>query len=804
MISIRWRKVFRDLWLNDIRTILAILATAIGVFGAGSILSAYAILTREIDTNYMSTNPASATVYVEAIDSQLAHEIEKLPTVAAAEARSMIRTRVLLPEGRWEPMLLFVVDDFDAMHIATFASEEGAWPPAENEILFERESVSIHDFEFGDTLAVQIPNGQELNLTYSGTVHDPGQAPGWQDGVEYGYISQNTLAANGVTPANFNQLLITVAENPWDKDHITDIAYQVKADVEAKGYTASSVVVPPRPGTHPHTDQMESMLFLYEAFGVLTLILSSVLIANIVSALLTQQTRQIGSMKAIGGRTGQIARIYFGLVLVYAVGALALGMPLAFAGGRSYSKFTAALLNFEITSDYIPVWVYLTLIGVSLVVPLVAASFPILKSSRMTVREAISDYGLNDTQFGSSRTDNILGWISGLDRPLMLSLRNTFRRRLQLLLIVGILAVGGATFMTAFNVESSWNATLDSMISSRKYNILVNLTTLYPVELFDEAIGNVEGVASYEAWGQELVVRTSDVDGTDKLRFYLTGIPPTTELVDLPPVEGRWLLPTDTNAMVVNQELINSADADMALGKTVTLRIGDSLTEWEIVGVVNEIAPRRGLGIAASAYVNIDQFTAATHTEGHTRTLRVQTADSNAATIDSVSQAIEQNFKAANIVPIDVQPVSVRETILENHIVVILAFLLVMAVLVAAVGGLSLASVISINVIERSRELGIMRSIGATTRAILRIIITESVIIGLLSWVVSIVITAPVSSLVGNYAGWIFLRTGLTNVFPVWVMFAWLGVIILVSIVASAYPAWNASQLTVREVISYE
>ncbi len=794
MFSVRWRKFARDLWTNESRTLLAILAIAVGIFGVGSIMSAYTILTREVNVSFASTNPASAILYVAGADNELAMAVESLPEVAGAEARRVVRARIQVEPDEWSPIMLFVIDDFNALRVSTITSEQGDWPPADHEILIERSSVSVIDNQPGEVMAIQTPNGQMRALRSSGIVFDPARAPGWQDDLNYGYITLNTLDWLGETRA-LNELRIVVAENTTDAPHITKVAYEVKDFVETRGYNVSVVSVP-TPGKHPTTDVMGSLLFLLEAFGVLALVLSGVLVATIISALLAQQIRQIGVMKAIGARTYQIAGLYFSTVLVYGIAALAIGIPLSVSAGRTYAEFTAKLLNFNITSDFIPYWVFAVQILLGLSVPLLSAAVPIFKGSRITVREAISDYGIGATRFGTSVIDNLVANVRGLNRPLMLSLRNTFRRRARLFLIVTVLATGGAVFISAFNVSQSWSNTIDVVFQALRYDIRVVFAEPYPVTRVEETIGAVPGVVNVESWGEFRVVQERP-DGTDGIRFNLTAVPPATDLIAFPIIEGRWLQPGDTNAIVINHELFYDQEADVSTGDPISLRIGDQTIEWEVVGVVRDVT-------SVSAYVNLEYIARITGTEGMATTVRVQTSEHSDEALRTMSQKLERQMDAAGIRRISVRASTEGRQMLEDHLVVILVFLLIMAVLVASVGGLALASVISINVMERSREIGIMRAIGASTHAVLQVVIVEGVVIGILSWLVAILVAWPLSVIIGNFVGWLFFRSGLENAFPPFAMVGWLGLIVLISIVASFFPAWSAARLTVREVVAYE
>ncbi len=387
--------------------------------------------------------------------------------------------------------------------------------------------------------------------------------------------------------------------------------------MEERGYNVSQVEIP-NAGKHPHSDQMDSLLFLLEAFGILALILSSILVASTVSALLAQQIRQIGVMKVIGARTYQIAGLYFGSVLLLGIGGLVIGIPAGMWAGRAFAVFTAKILNFNITSDFIPHWVYAVQILVGLSVPLLAAAIPVYRGSRITVQQAISDYGIGKNQFGTNRIDMLVSRMRGMSRPLMLSLRNTFRQRSRLLFTIGILAVGGATFMSAINVGESWSNTIDVAMNARHYDIEVKFSQPYPVEYVEKTVLAVPGISEVESWVQILAARKNS-DGTDGISFTLTGVTPATEMITFPIIEGRWLQSNDTNALVINHELLEGAG--MKVGDRVILKTGNKEMEWTVVGAVREIGARRRGQIVTADHGTVEEwfYPDGTVNTGHTK-----------------------------------------------------------------------------------------------------------------------------------------------------------------------------------------
>ena len=138
-----WRKVIRDFWQERTRTALVVLAIALGISAFSTVLSSYAILTRELDEGYLETNPASATLRTDAINDELLTTVSSHPGVGAAEARRSLTGRLKVGPVEWRNLVLFVVKDFENIRVNTLKPQQGAWPPATGEILIERDAVQV-------------------------------------------------------------------------------------------------------------------------------------------------------------------------------------------------------------------------------------------------------------------------------------------------------------------------------------------------------------------------------------------------------------------------------------------------------------------------------------------------------------------------------------------------------------------------------------------------------------------------------------------------------------------------------------
>jgi putative ABC transport system permease protein len=768
--------------------LLMIAAIAASLVGLGAVLGAWGVLSREISVNYLGTRPAAATLELPGgVDGRVLEEVRAHPAVAGADSREVVLGRVRVGED-WRPLLLFVADDFSRLELNVFRSESGAWPPPTGTVLIERSARSMARADQGDTLLVKTPHGDPREVPISGIVHDPGLAPAWQEREVYAYATRDTLAALGENPA-LHELRISFRSEPRDIVSAQAAAEDLAGWLVGRGHQVHEIRVPP-PRQHPHQRQMTTVLLLLMTFAVLALVLGSVVVATTVAAMLARQVREIGVMKTLGARTAQLAVMYAVLVGLLGSVAFVVALPLGLVGARGFSSSVASMLNFDLTDATVPWWVFATQAFGGIVVPLILAWFPIRRATRASVRAALDDYGAAPEV------------VRSIHPRLPVPARNVLRRPRRFALTVGLLAAGGALFTTASALSRAWERNLDKMYATRHYDLEVRFQAPQSPEVA-ERIAEVRGVRSVELWayaaaafarpGRIDVVRTYPDRGHGSLA--VLGPPPGTHLIDFPVLRGHWLRADDAEGVVLNHAAAAQA-GQPAVGSEVLLSFEGVATRWKVVGVVEEI------GAAGVAYVTDAAFARAAGTNGGARMARVVTdATTPSARIDVVRRT-EEELRRSRVGVETVVPFSELRTAVGDHVTILIQALTAMALIFAVVGLIGLGSAVGVSVVERTREIGVMKTVGATSRRILRLILGEALITAATSWIVAMLASIPLTWAIEGLIGRLGFLAPLPFTLSPHAMAAWLWLLGAATVVAALPPARRAARLTVREAVA--
>ncbi|MES2073807.1 MAG: FtsX-like permease family protein [Pseudomonadota bacterium] len=801
-MSPRWMKIVRDIRLTRGRLLMIVIAQAVSIAAVTTMLSAYTVLTREVPRNYIGTNPASAQLEMAAnLDEQLLQQVRARPDIAAVEAAAVVIARVEVGPGEWLPARLFVVPSFEGLRINTLHRESGAWPPPAGTLLVERSALPLTRTALGRPMMVEFQRSGRHAINIAGTVHDPGLAPAWQEQTIYGYVTPQTLAQLGEA-APLKLLKVVVAEGADDAQAIDTTIRALASWLGDNGHQVLEARIPP-PRLHPHQAQMNAILVMLLIFSLLALLLGAVLTATVVGGLLAQQVRQIAIMKAVGARQRQVAGLYLGLVGVLGMSAVAIGMPLGLLAGRGFIAIIAELLNLRIDSLALPWWLLAATPLIGLAIPLVAALIPILAAARRTVQDAIQDHDVSRDALNSSWTSRWMARIRIRDVALNLALRNMVRRRARLVLTMSLLAGAGAMFVTSLNLKAAWENNVSQSAADRHFDLELYLQQAAPLERIQALAATASQVSRVEAWsaspaaiagsdGLEVVHRYPDgAHGS----FTLRAAPPDTALFAHSMVAGRWLQAQDEQVAVINTLAKAIAFPGVKVGDYITLSTAHSPLRLRVAGITRELLT------PGAVYVMPATFGQATDTHGLANAVRIALADRRQA--DAAASAIVRALEREHI--------GVKAVVTEKnfaaaqggHVYILVFALGFIASMMAVVGLLGLASSLGTAVIERTREFGVMRAIGARSAVVTRSVLYEGVLTGLLSALFAALLAVLPSLLVGRVLASISVQELSLQLSPSGIAL-WLGLVLAGSMAVSYYPATRASQLTVKQTLTLE
>jgi putative ABC transport system permease protein len=829
-ISPRLKKVLRDIGGNKTRTLLVVASIAVGVCAVGAMLTVQDVLAREMDRNWQASKPASGEISMQSFEQDFVNAIRKMPELSEAEGRDSVNTRAQVGAD-WKAIQLFAVHKFDAQRLNVFTQanvNEKDWPPARREILLTANSLNFLQLKMGSNVSVQMPNGKTYTMRVAGTVRDADE-PGlpFVTGAR-GYVTFDTWAWLD-EGRKFSTLLFRVSEKNTDREHIQQVADLIKYRVQNDGRRFDSANIPRNPDKHPANDSVQGIVALMTALGVAALLMSGFLTVNTVSAVLMQHVRQIGLMKASGARASQISRMYLGMVLSFGALSLLIAVPLGMIGARLLTQFIGeTMLNLKIGDDWPPPGALAAQIGIGLLAPMMAALAPVLSGTRKTVGEALSDYGIGEAKTRTNTTA-VDVWLSmggemrgkaviatpakpprkslipaglrlprflALSRPTLLSLQNTFRRKGRLILTLVTLVLGGAIFISVLSAREGLTKTLDLALKYWGYDIEIVLSNSYPVEQAEQAALDVPGVTRVEGWGFGRARRINS-DRSESSSFSIAAPPGDTRMLKPILLRGRWLTLEDKNAIVLNTDALQNLKG-VDVGDTIPIRLNSNhRVEVTVVGIV------QGVLTGPLGYMNRAGYNKLAKRGSKVSFLAVASNTRDAAANTKILKAVEERLKRDNLLVSNTNLISSIRSGVTSQFDIIIYLLMVMAAVLAFVGGLGLAGTMGINVLERTREIGVMRAIGATSSAVRRIVLTEGVLIGGLSWLMGALLAVPVS-----YAAALLLGSALRFVvlpsFSLLGVLIWLGGVLVIAMVASILPAWNASRLTVREVLAYD
>ncbi|HTP02499.1 MAG TPA: ABC transporter permease [Anaerolineales bacterium] len=795
-MSTRWKKVWADFWGNKTRSILTILTIAVGTFAVGFTSNLGHYMAESMDGDYLSARPSEGTVYAHPLTDDSVKVARTVAGVQAVQGVSVFSSQLISRDGKKIPIQFTAIKDPADLTLNLLKPAKGQTgipPLGEKQVLIDSSAAAL-GYKTGDLLDIELDSGKHRELRLTGMMHSPTGIPYNLAQTLDAYVTPDTMVWLGGS-RDYNALAISVTELPTDTTHVTQVAQAVADRMKHSGVTVDYVNVY-QPGHHFAYNVSQGMFLILGVLGWLTVLLSAFLIINTITALMTQQTRQIGIMKANGAGTRQLLMMYVVLISAFGAAALLISIPLANKAAERIGAGMAQYLNFYPSPyrGYTSTLVQQTMVAV--VIPLLTALWPLYNSVRITVREALSDYGIGSNARPKDR--HISRGTLVIPRPMRLSLRNVFRRKLRLVLTLFTLVLAGAIFISVYNLWAAFDKVINDIQGYFLADINISFDRGYRLDKVSDIALSVPGVKSVEGWLEYPGTLTTGTDATGRQILFVA--PPSDSKLIRPIISsGRWLTPGDENAVVIGNNLLNIYP-NLKVGDWLTIKINEKESTWHVIGtyvLTGNVNP-------PLLYTNYEYISRMVDQPGMAYSLRVITTSSDAFTQKRVSDSLIALFAARGV---RVGATQLSADFIKSQTAttdIFVYFMLIMAGLIAIVGGLGLMGTMSINVLERTREIGVMRAIGASNWNIQSIVIVEGMVVGLISWVISIGLSIPITAALCTGVGLAILTSPMAPVFGITGIVVWLIGILVIGTLASALPAHRASSLTVRDTLAYE
>jgi putative ABC transport system permease protein len=534
------------------------------------------------------------------------------------------------------------------------------------------------------------------------------------------------------------------------------------------------------PGDWPGKAELDTFTKFFYVITLLAVLSAFVLIANTMSTLVAEQTAEIGTMKAVGGRRRQIAAAFVGTALLLGALGTAAGLVLGFVLANALVRFLGATffaIDVGLGIDW-PVLLVSALVGV--LGPVLAALPAIRRAVRVPLREALEATGsaVGDQDAG----DRLLQRVRFLPRTAQIGLRNVGRRRRRSLSTAIMVALAVATLLAILGLASGVADASRTSWGDHGEDVKVTTTSdrgldAAGVRLLRATPGVIAAEPMFDA-GARLAGKEAFIWAVQSKTMFRYRI-----------AAGRWYTPAEERAAahvaVIERNLARRTGTHLgdrihvetAAGPVTLLVIGIASNQQEDGTVL--FAPRETVRALLHGATADDYW--------------VRTSSHEHAFVDRVTTRIEDRLNGHGYaVGTEIEYVAEADEVASYR--TITTTLAVLGFLVVAISMVGLANAIAMSVIERTREIGILRTIGARARDVRRIFAAESTAIALTGWLIGV----PLGYLLDRLLVWL-VRT----VVEVEIPFAFPLTYVVIALVGTVLLSLLITLLPIRRAVRY-
>lgn len=798
-MSVLRYKLLADLRQSKARSLLAVVNIAIGIFCVGMLFGMVELLLDKMDASHRQAQPSHISLILRGgADNKLLDGVRALQGVAGVDTLSPLTVRYRRPgETDWQDATLMVRPDYAAQRYDLTTLAGGAWPSGK-QIALENLSQAASGLAIGDSLEFEGRSGP-VRLPIGGIVRHSFVKPPKFGGQLHFFADAATAAQFGLPQGYFRQLLVQT-QSPYDQEKVAEVAADIRQYLAHHQLSAAVTLLqdPERHWGRPFVAGINSVL---QVMALASLLLASILIFNTVSAHITQQTEQIGVIKALGGSNWSVAKLYLSEVALMALAAIGLAVPPAVLGADWASRRLLALFNVAGGGFSVAPLALAAMLAGGLLAPLMAALPPIWRGATMTVRVAMASYGLGG-DFGGNRFDRWIEKLGARWLPTLYAaaLGNLFRQKGRLLLTQGVLIVAGVMVLVLASLIASLNLTLDNELARSRYAVKLGFASDLAEARVAEIAGSLPQTRSLAVWQRlplEISKNGRPLLQTGSLGMQMLAVPAGSELYRPLVEDGRWLQAGDAG----QRQLLLSADtaAKNALrpGDWVDVKLAGHRESWQIAGVYRWLVANNF--VVEPVYV--PRETVATPSKADAMAsfalLDADIADSTGE--QAYLQALKSRFAEAGIA-LDAYTSEgklAQRQYTRNQFNSVLGVLSGLVAMIAAIGGIGLSGTLAISVLQRVREIGVLRAIGAPSPAVFRLFLLEGLLHGVCAWLISVPLACFAAEPMADRLGKTMLGIRLDYRFDNLAALYWLAVVATLAWLAAYWPARKAAGFSI-------
>lgn len=709
--------------------------------------------------------------------------IGSLHNVAAVEARTRWRTQ-MLRAGQLQDIWLVGVEDFADQRVNVVSLSRGEAPSPPRDDL----GALLESGTPGETISIKAGDGEFYEFTVTGI----GETIRWsaiaRDVGPIVYVPADTIRLFTATEG-FNALEVLLVDDSPEAARATLTELRTYLDQVAPGMDYRNVPEVRDPGSWEGKDQIFRMLPLLYVIAFMALASAIILMGTTMNSIVSQQTASIGVMKAIGGSRRSIAWCYLRSALIIGVVGTALGTGAGVLMSSALGRFAQEDLGGIAASWRTDPWFVVIGVAAGLGGTALAAVPALQRAMRVTVQQAIGGHGITVGQ-RRGLLHRAIRRATFLSSATRLGLSNTTRRRSRSL-GTSIQVAMGVTTVLAFGAFSvtALAATADTL-RNESSDLRVYQAASYMDEDEAQLLAARPGVAAT----QPIVYGAVEFGGDERVMWGL----PADPIYDYELAEGRWFSAAEVAAgariAVLGAPL--AALTHTTVGDRVDIGTTTGVETIEIVGIDKTL-----VGDGRMIMVPLDAALAFENQPDPTM-YWVETTSHEPEFVDAVAADIGSAFDAEGVaVEVLIHHEYLASAQAEDRIVVVAIQMLGLPIVFIAMIGL--IGTMSTNILERTREIGILRAVGARARHVRKAFRAEGTALAVAGWMIGI----PFGYLVGKAIIWFFgraLHTSFAMMFPLWLpLVALLGVLV-VSRLALRPPLRRAVRIRPGEALRYE